>query len=234
MRPVWIFRHVAYEGPGHLADFLQARQIPFRLIAVDEGEPVPVSPGDAAGLVFMGGPMSVNDPLTWVPEEMDLIRRALSRNIPVLGHCLGGQLIARALDGVVEPGPGQEIGWFPVQRVAGPEADWWLGELPPSFDVFHWHGERFGLPEDATPLLTNEQTPCQGFAYGSSLALQCHVEMTPALVRDWADRVEKEAPEPAPAVQTPAAMQEDCEEKCRRVQEVADQLYSRWLEGLRG
>ncbi len=232
MRPIWIFRHVSYEGPGYLADFLEARGIPYRVIAVDEGERVPVSPEGAAGLVFMGGPMSVNDPITWVPEEMDLVRRAHSQGLPVLGHCLGGQLIARALDAPVEPGPGQEIGWFPVQRVEGPGAAGWLGDLPPSFEVFHWHGERFRLPKGAAALLTNQHTPCQGFVHGSCLALQCHVEMTPDLVRDWARRNADAIAVPSATVQDAAAMTEDLEARCRRLQRVADQLYGQWVLGV--
>ena len=232
MQPVWIFRHAAHEGPGYLADFLEQRGIPFHVIAVDAGDPVPVSPDGASGLVLMGGPMSVIDPLTWIPEEMDLIARAHSRGIPVLGHCLGGQLIARALDAAVAPGPEPEIGWFPVAKVAGPAAEHWLAGLPERFEVFHWHGERFDLPEDAEPLLASELTPCQGFVHGSALALQCHVEMTPELVRDWARINAEEIAAPGSAVQNREAMTEDLAERCAALQRVADVLYDRWVSGL--
>jgi GMP synthase-like glutamine amidotransferase len=234
MQPVWIFRHVAHEGPGYLAAFLEHRGIPYHVIAVDAGDAVPVSPDGASGLVFMGGPMSVNDPLTWVPEEMDLIARAHSRDIPVLGHCLGGQLIARALDAEVAPGPGPEIGWFPVERVDGAASEQWLSGLPASFEVFHWHGEQFALPDGAEPILTNAHTPCQGFVHGSALALQCHVEMTPELVRDWAERNAAEIAEPLPTVQDAQAMTDGLADRCARLQRVADALYGRWADGVLG
>ncbi|HKJ87642.1 MAG TPA: type 1 glutamine amidotransferase [Gammaproteobacteria bacterium] len=233
MLPVWIFRHVPHEGPGYLGDFLTARGIPFEVKAVDAGDPVPVSPEGASGLAFMGGPMSVNDQLTWVPEEMDLIGRAHSRGMPVLGHCLGGQLIARALDGAVGPGEAPEIGWFPVERVEGEAADHWLEGLPRHFEVFHWHGERFELPEGASPLLTNGHTPFQGFVSGSCLALQCHVEMKPDLVREWAEINAAQLGEPRPpTVQGREELTAGLEERCRELHIVADRLYGRWIEGL--
>lgn len=232
MQPVWIFRHAAHEGPGYLADFLTQRGIPYRVIAVDASEPVPVSPDGAAGLAFMGGPMSVHDALTWVPEEMDLIARAHSRGIPVLGHCLGGQLIARALDAAVAPAAGPEIGWHPVTRVAGAEHR--LPGLPERFEAFHWHDEQFAPPEDAQPLLANDHTPCQGFAHGSALALQCHLEMTPPLVREWAERGGEAIAEPGPTVQGPQALIRRLDERCAALQQVADVIYGHWAEGLVG
>jgi GMP synthase-like glutamine amidotransferase len=232
MDPVWIFRHVAHEGPGYLGEFLAQRGIPYRVVAVDAGDPVPVSPEGASGLVFMGGPMSVNDPLTWVPEEMDLIARAHSRGIPVLGHCLGGQLIARALDAPVGPGPAPEIGWFAVDRVAGSAAERWLAGLPERFQVFHWHGEQFALPEGAEPLLANGHTPCQAFVHGSALALQCHLEMTPALVRDWSERNAGEIAGGGAVVQDREAMTADLEARCASLHRVADAIYGHWVEGL--
>jgi len=101
MLPIAIFRHAANEGPGYLAGFLDAHNIPWKLFALDAGEALPSSAADYSGLVFMGGPMSVNDDLPWITQELDLIREAVSRDIPVLGHCLGAQLIAKALGGVV-------------------------------------------------------------------------------------------------------------------------------------
>jgi GMP synthase-like glutamine amidotransferase len=111
MLPVAIFRHAVVEGPGYLADFLDERAIPWQLIAIDANDAVPPSVSTYSGLVFMGGPMSVNDDLPWIAGELDLIRDAVAQGVPVLGHCLGGQLISKALGGVVSKNPVKEIGW---------------------------------------------------------------------------------------------------------------------------
>src|SRR3989338_10047944 len=101
MKPIAIFRHISNEGPGYLAEFLDERQIPWELIAIDAGDAVPHSAEAYSGLVFMGGPMSVNDALPWIPPVLALIRDAVAGDVPVLGHCLGGQLISRALGATV-------------------------------------------------------------------------------------------------------------------------------------
>ena len=97
MRPVAIFRFSPGDEPGHFADWLAARGHPWRLIALHDGEPVPTSSAHCAGIGMMGGPMSVNDGLPWVPPMESLLRDAVARGVPVIGHCLGGQLLAKAL-----------------------------------------------------------------------------------------------------------------------------------------
>ena len=99
MKPVVIFRHVAIEGPGYLADFLDARHIPWQLVRIDEGDALPLSVREYSGVALMGGPMSVNDDLPWIPPLLALVREAVEADIPVLGHCLGGQLMAKAMGG---------------------------------------------------------------------------------------------------------------------------------------
>ena len=127
MKPVAIFRHSATEGPGYFATYLDARRIPWRLLKIDAGDPVPVAPDAWAGLVFMGGPMSVNDVLPWVEDELALVRRAAAAGVPALGHCLGGQLIAKALGATVSRNPVKEIGWGQVTVSPGAEARRWFG-----------------------------------------------------------------------------------------------------------
>ena len=122
MKPIAIFRHAPSEGPGYLADFLDARNLPWQLIRIDAGEPVPADARQFSGLVFMGGPMSVNDPLPWVESALTLIRDAVARDIPVLGHCLGGQLMTRALGGSVTKNAVKEIGWGEVSADNNDEA----------------------------------------------------------------------------------------------------------------
>ena len=233
MKPVAIFRHAAAEGPGYLGEFLDAHHIPWRLIAIDRGEAVPQSISAYSALVFMGGPMSVNDDLLWIEHELELIRAAVAENIPVLGHCLGGQLISRALGAAVSKNPLVEIGWGKVQVADNETARAWFGDVK-TFDAFHWHGETFTLPQGAVHLLSSEHCANQGYAIGPHLALQCHIEMTPDLISSWCDVGAHEiaAAINSPAVQSADEIHRQMAGKLPRLHEVAERLYTQWISGL--
>ena len=235
MKPIAIFRHTATEGPGYFADYLRARGLAYRLVRVDQGEPVPEDPRRFSGLAFMGGPMSVNDDLPWIAPVLRLIRVAAEREIPVLGHCLGGQLMAKALGGEVVRNPVKEIGWGRVDVAPNDAAAAWFGKGLSSFDAFHWHGETFSIPPGATCILSSRYCPNQAFVLGPHLGMQCHVEMTPELVRawceDWGKEVESLARRAA-SVQTPAQMTESLAAKTRALNAIADRLYDRWAAGV--
>jgi GMP synthase-like glutamine amidotransferase len=233
MKPIAIFRHASHEGPGYLAEFLDTQQIPWQLIAIDAGDAVPCSAEAYSGLVFMGGPMSVNDDLPWIPPVLALIRDAVARDIPVLGHCLGGQLISRALGGTVSRNPLKEIGWGEVTVADNDTARAWLGAVQ-NFQAFHWHGETFSLPQGATLLLSSAHCANQAWAIGKHLALQCHVEMTAAMIISWCEigAGEIAASKNSPAVQSAGEMQRHMAEELPRLREVATQLYTAWIAGL--
>jgi GMP synthase-like glutamine amidotransferase len=110
MKPVAIFRHAPSEGAGFFSEFLKQHNISMELIKIDEGAEVPRDPLTYGGLVFMGGSMSVNDELPWIDPVCSLIREAVANNVPVLGHCLGGQLMSKALGGTVGRNPVKEMG----------------------------------------------------------------------------------------------------------------------------
>jgi GMP synthase-like glutamine amidotransferase len=183
----------------------------------------------------MGGPMSVNDSLPWIPKVLHLIRSAVAAGRPVLGHCLGGQLMCKALGGRVQPNRVKEIGWLPVTAVDSPETGRWLDGLPPRFEVFHWHGETFSLPPGATLILRSRHCRNQAYVIGNSLALQCHVEMTPELVRAWARAGEREiaAARSSPAVQGRTQMLSSLPRRTADLHRIADTLYTRWIQGLK-
>jgi GMP synthase-like glutamine amidotransferase len=239
MKPVAIFRHTAIEGAAYFATFLEAHSIPFDVIAIDRNDPVPENADTFSGLCLMGGPMSVNDPLPWIAQECALIRDAVAKGIPVIGHCLGGQLMSKALGGSVTRNPLKEIGWGSTRAEDNEIARHWLGNewknTQEKLTVFQWHGETFSIPPAATRILTNDYCPNQTFALGPHLGMQCHVEMTPEMIarwcKSWAEEVAglSEMPD---SIQIPEKMQREAATHLISMRRLADQLYSVWIAGL--
>lgn len=234
MLPVVIFRHWPTEGPGYFATYLDHAGIPWRLIALDKGEAVPSRAGEFSGLVFMGGPMSVNDSLPWIAPLLDLIRSAVAADVPVLGHCLGGQLMAKALGGSVTANPVKEIGWGEVEVSDNSEAREWLGRELTRFEAFHWHGETFTIPPGAVRIMSNRICENQAFVLGKHLGMQCHVEMTRELITSWCETGAGEiAASSSPAVQKPAQILSGMDARIASLRAVAMRLYDHWTLNLK-
>ncbi|MDP2869896.1 type 1 glutamine amidotransferase [Methyloversatilis sp.] len=233
MKPIAVFRHSLTEGPGHIATYMKGIGREIKVVAIDRGDTVPADPTPFSGLCFMGGPMSVNDPLPWIPEVLALIRRAMDADIPVIGHCLGGQLMTKALGGTVGANPVKEIGWRQV-TLSGPAAREWFGDRE-GFLSFHWHGETFSLPDGASHLLASDACTNQAWAIGKHLAMQCHIEMTEAMIREWCVGGQKEIHEASaqPTVQSADDMQQDIEARVAALHAVAECAYAKWSEGLK-
>lgn len=233
MKPIAIFRHAASEGPGFLADFFDRNDLPWQLTRIDAGEALPSSAAAYSGLVFMGGPMSVNDDLPWIPPVLRLIQQAVAAEIPVLGHCLGGQLMAKALGGVVSRNKVKEIGWGEITVAANDQARHWFGETK-DFSGFHWHGETFSMPQGATRLLSSAYCENQAFVIGKHLAFQCHVEMTAEMVRKWCQvgAAEIAPPITSPAVQPVAEIERDLQARIKKLNAIAEGAYTQWIRGL--
>ena len=234
MKTVLVFRFSRTEGPGHFATFLDAHGIAWKLVALDEGAAVPASAEGFAGLGFMGGAMSANDELPWTQPVLALMRDAVERGVPVIGHCLGGQIFARALGAAVTRNPVKEIGWVPVRAEDGEAARAWLGELP-SFTAFEWHEDAFALPPGAVRILTGEHCANQAYVVDDRhLGMQCHVEMTPELIDTWCRTgvAEIEAALASPAVQDAGTIRSLMRPNLPGLSAVADRLYTRWIEGL--
>ncbi len=186
-----------------------------------------------SGLVFMGGPMSVNDHLPWIAAALDLVRDAVRKDVAVLGHCLGGQLMAKALGGAVRANRVKEIGWGEVRVADNDVARQWLGDVQ-SFESFHWHGETFSIPPGGTRVMRNDHCENQAFARGRHFGMQCHVEMTAELVNTWITTGAEEiaGSRSSPAVQDPAEITRDLEPRLTALNLVANRIYDRWTEGL--
>ena len=234
MKPVAIFRHARSEGPAYFATYLEHRAIPWKLYALDEGRAVPKDVRKFSGMAFMGGPMSVNYDLPWIKPMLELVREAVRKDVPALGHCLGGQLMSKALGGEVSSARVKEIGWGEVTVADNYVAREWFAPVA-AFESFHWHGETFSIPPGATRVLGNAHCVNQAFATGRHLALQCHIEMTEDLICDWcrggADEIRASAA--SPGVQAPAKIEKNLEARVAALHKIADRIYDRWAEGLR-
>lgn len=196
---------------------------------------MPGNAQDYSGLCFMGGPMSVNDPLPWIDQSCALIRSAVAAGIPVIGHCLGGQLMSKALGGEITRNPVKEIGWGDAYGESHATGKHWLGELAGrSGSVFQWHGETFSIPAGATRLFSNHHCANQMFALGPHLAMQCHVEMTPEMIAAWNEEWAGEAQGVTDqiSVQTPEAMAGELAVRLPQMRQLSDRLYSVWVGGL--
>ncbi len=197
---VQVLQHVPFEGPGSIADWLAARRADMSCTRLFAGDPLPRA-DEIDALVAMGGPMSVNDEdaLAWLRPEKQLVRDAVARGIPVLGVCLGAQLIASALGARVYAGAEREIGWFPLNGVADAAPGF---RFPPEFLAFHWHGETFDLPAGAVRLARSAACENQAFRVGRRvIGLQFHLETTPAAAEALIENCRNELV-PGPYVQT--------------------------------
>ncbi len=233
MKPVAIFRHNSTEGPGYFATYLDRHRIVWKMVCIDAGDAVPASVDAFSGLVFMGGPMSVNDDLPWIPGVLQLIRAADAAGVPVLGHCLGGQLMSSALGGSVAANPQKEIGWGRVDVAGSDEARAWFGDTR-AFLSFHWHGETFSIPPGAVRLASSPHCANQAFALGKHLGLQCHVEMTPEMIRSWCESGKEEIERSnSPAVQAAGEIESHLQARVSVLNGVAARLYDRWVAGLK-
>jgi GMP synthase-like glutamine amidotransferase len=184
-------QHVAWEGPGTIADEAAARGIEFEHFRMDRGEAVP-SADRIGGLVVMGGPMSVHDTVDHphLVHERRLLRDAAEREIPILAVCLGAQLLAAALDARVERGPVPEVGIGEVRLTPDGRSDAVVGREGEAIPVVHWHEDTFHVPERGVHLAESGLYRNQAFRWGRhAYAFQFHLEVDRALASAWAPRL---------------------------------------------
>ncbi len=188
MANVLVFRHVPHEHLGIIADSLARQEIDYRY--VDAFEPGVQYPAldSRQGLIVMGGPMNADETKRYpfLAEEVRLIQTAVERRMPVLGVCLGSQLLAKALGAKVYPNGQKEIGWRRVNCTPATAADPILCHFARGEYVFQWHGDTFDLPKGAVWLLGSDLCTNQAFRYGNAAwGLQFHLEVTQGMLCEW-------------------------------------------------
>jgi GMP synthase (glutamine-hydrolysing) len=179
---ILVLRHEPFEHLGHFAGHLEARHIPF--VYKDLGQPLSLD--GYAGVIIMGGPQSANDPDPGLMAEMRLVEDAVKGGLPILGVCLGAQLIAKTLGARVYKNAAEEIGWAQVYLTEAAKDDPVLGRFASPTTFFHWHSETFDLPRGAEWLAYSDLTRHQAFRFGRNVyGVQFHPEIQPAMIVDW-------------------------------------------------
>jgi GMP synthase (glutamine-hydrolysing) len=229
MAKIYVLQHHPAENLGNIAEALEGAALAWQYVRINDGQPVPASIKGAGGLIVMGGPMSVyqTDRYPWLRDEMRLIEDAAKSNVPVLGVCLGAQIVAAALGAKVDRNPnGKEIGWHPMRLHDSAKDDRLMRGLPTTMTPFHWHGDIFDLPPGAVSLASSDKTPCQAFRHGEKVyGFQFHIEVTRESVAAMAEAFAKELVReqiPADRMIVQAA------EFLPPLEKVSDTVFSRW------
>lgn len=230
---VLVLQHTLEDGPGYLGHWLDAQGLRWHAPCAEAGHAYPESVRGYRALAVLGGAWSANDDRPSLRHAEHLIREADALGIPVIGHCLGGQLLARALGGQVKTLPEPEIGWLPIAVSADEEAQAWLGP-PGGAMVYQWHYDSFVvLPPGARALATSMVCAHQAFALRQHLGMQFHIEITPAKIDDWlAHPGTGYAPALARcphSVQSDVAMRAATANHLAGSEAMARRIYARWL-----
>lgn len=228
MLRVTCFQHIDCEGPGSLLEILKTKEVRVDTFKPLQGEAIPTHLGD--GLIVLGGPMGVYEEkhFPWMTMELNAIRKCLDSSLPVLGICLGSQMLAHAAGGRVYKGPAQEVGWYPITLSERGHLDPLLLGLPQQFNAFHWHGDTFTLPTQASLLAGSAAYPHQVYRMGTNAyGFQCHLEVTEEMVKSWEQAYAKELrPQGGPI--PPESIEDRLSENARALKTIAEKVFSRF------
>ena len=231
MKPILILQHQTPEYPAYLVTWLQNNNIKYARYNAGDSHGFPSNMNEYSALAVMGGGMSANDPLLSNRQAEILILQSMYRDIPVIGHCLGGQLMAKALGGIITPSPKPEIGWQPIRYTQNDLTTEWFGS-DPTDTVIHWHYESFSIPEGATLLASSDACPNQAFSIDKHLAMQFHIEIDLNTINYWVsgrDRKWKQASEQYCSVQKKKELISEIKKHLDSHQRTANQIYKTWL-----
>lgn len=223
-------QHVEPEEPGTIERAVRLQGHSVARVQLFEDDPIPEELGDYRGLIVMGGPMGVHDVEEHpaLRHEKALIASAIEADRPVLGVCLGAQLIADVLGATVEPGAEPEIGWYPIERTEAGGNDPVLGAAPEQLTAFHWHGDVFELPDGATHLARSARTEHQAFRYGSTVyGLLFHLEVNRPIIVDMIEAFYEDLENPA---EDAASIVRTTRHHVEALEEAGEQVFGRWVD----
>ena len=187
---ILIIKHIDIEGPGTLGDFLNQKNIPYKIIDLGAGEDLPKDFALFKAVVVLGGPMNVDeeDKHPFLKRENEFIQEVLRREIPYLGICLGAQLLAKAAGAQVVQSPVKEIGWYRIRLTKEGKKDALFKDFHEDQPIYHWHGDMFQTPVNGKLLATADGCPHQALKVGTNAyGLQFHVEVTDHSIKEWCD-----------------------------------------------
>lgn len=231
---IYALYHAPSETAGLIGDVLKKLKLNFKEIRPYGGQSVPKNSPELDALILMGGPMNVDETKKYpfLAEEVKLIQKVIEDGKPVLGICLGSQLIAKALGSKVYPNPsGREVGWKPLELSMNGILDPLFKEFPNNTQVLHWHGDTFDLPKAAVHLASTEKTQNQAFRYGENVyALQFHLETTGEMIKDW---IESDEAYVTDAKKNPDAILDETEASFLKLKPAANKLFASFMHFLK-
>ncbi|MFN0313895.1 MAG: type 1 glutamine amidotransferase [Burkholderiales bacterium] len=233
MKPIAVFQNSRNDGPGEFEAFATAHALPLAIHRLYAGDSLPPSMEFFSGLCILGSPKSANDERAEFRQMERLILEARDKRIPVIGHCFGGQILAKALGGSVGPAPVAEIGWSDVSVSSSPLAREWFGAR--RFPMFQWHYETFSVPPGATLLAASEHCAHQAFcADDIHLGMQFHCEVDEVKIEEWLDKTGRTeiASASSPGIQDPEKIRALVPTLLQTSKRTAAAIYTRWAAAL--
>lgn len=231
MKPILILQHQLPENAAYLTTWLEQHSVEYSVVNAGAGEAFPRSIEPYAALAVMGGGMSANDDLPSNHQAIDLIKQAMVADIPVIGHCLGGQLMSRALGGTVRVADIPEIGWQPIEYADHDLARAWFGN-DPTHTVIHWHYDTFSIPLGATLLASSPACANQAWAYKKHLAMQFHIEINQPKIESWVSEDDPKWAQARSLFESAQSSQTILDRTAQYIaahQRTADHIYQHWL-----
>lgn len=195
-REILILKHIEIEGPGSIAEFFKETTWNLKTVDLSKGESLPDSLKNIEAIISLGGPMNVyeEDKYSFLKDEGEFLKKAIREEVPILGICLGAQLLAKACGARVRKAPASEIGWYKVGLTEKGRSDPLFEGMPGELQVFQWHEDTFGIPKGAVHLAESGACPNQAFRFGrNAYGLQFHLEVSPRMIESWVKRYAKES-----------------------------------------